>query len=102
MTLLAGSILIVAFVLPSILGFVSSSFELVRYPSLLGHGLHLLYWIIVIASSLGKALWLVITSLPSIIGQPFLLAYSILVFVLISIWTRIVIGSQRGYKPVRS
>jgi predicted anti-sigma-YlaC factor YlaD len=100
-TLLAGSILIIAFVLPPILDFVSSSFELFRYPSLLGHGLHLLYRIIVIASSLGKAIWLVITSLPSITSHPFLLAYSILIFALIALWTRIVIGSQRGYKPAR-
>lgn len=104
--LLAGAALLIAclglgaLALPEIIGSLALLWQVVTEPSLLSHVAKLVAQLLNLARSLGRACWLIVTALLSILNQPVLLGYSFLVLALTALWIRLVAGRRGGYRPV--
>lgn len=99
--LFIGIITLTGLALPAIIGAVTALEQLLSYSPLLGYGPLLILKLISIGRPLIKAGWLAITALFSPSGQPILVSYSLVVFVLTALWVRLVSGRQRGYQEAR-
>ena len=100
MALVVGSLSLGALALPTVAVGLLLVWQLVEHPFLLNDGLHLLLRFIDIVAPVVRAAYLTVGGLLSTPGYAVLIAYSLSVFALTVVWTRLVVSHRSSHWPV--